>query len=423
MPTWPSPRSERLGTPNPPAIRFARGTSFGASRFTHLLRPAKLLALLYGSDRCTRPPRAFTSRLSTARSPSTLLDMTTTATGLLCWQDSHPLEWQLASLHQNRTCGFPAYGLYGTFFVKGASRHLDGSRSPRSRPHLQPMTEQDEDEKHGRCFIELVAFEEKGGANAEDVARPDAEEDQHCHVENSVPECPDGGDDERPCGIEDCRAGKKEQPEVESQPEWGRWWGKHVAHGRVNEDRHCEHEAVVRHWHSGCCRSGGRGRFVRGVTDMHAVLVNGTWFADMLGHDLAGAVEAALVDLGLERRHTRDALIILDCHAVRGDGGGHALDPEYPAELLLDGLVVQRGQHAANVKSGCFHTSLLSLMSAGVAAFTWKRRRGPSGRAEAVSLRAKRTAITLLPRVFSSRTGSRQCAGRSSAAAQASCRR
>src|SRR5215470_536899 len=65
---------------------------------------------LYGSDRCARPPRAFTSRLPTDRSPSPLLDMTTTATGLLCWRDSHPLKWQLASLHQNRTCGFPAYG-------------------------------------------------------------------------------------------------------------------------------------------------------------------------------------------------------------------------------------------------------------------------------------------------------------------------
>src|SRR5215467_6077788 len=65
---------------------------------------------LYGSDRCARPPRAFTSRLPTDRSPSPLLDMTTTATGLLCWRDSHPLKWQLASLHQIRTCGFPAYG-------------------------------------------------------------------------------------------------------------------------------------------------------------------------------------------------------------------------------------------------------------------------------------------------------------------------
>jgi hypothetical protein len=73
---------------------------------------------LYGSDRYTRPPRAFTSRLPTDRSPSPLLDMTTTATGLLCWRGYHPLEWQLASLHQIRTCGFPAYGLYGAFFVK-----------------------------------------------------------------------------------------------------------------------------------------------------------------------------------------------------------------------------------------------------------------------------------------------------------------
>ncbi len=67
---------------------------------------------LYGSDRYTRPTRAFTSRLPAGRSPSPLLDMTTTATGLLCWRDSHPLEWQLASLHQIRTCSFPAYGSY-----------------------------------------------------------------------------------------------------------------------------------------------------------------------------------------------------------------------------------------------------------------------------------------------------------------------
>src|ERR1700687_5324043 len=64
-----------------PAIRFTRGKYFGASRFTHLLRPAKLLAPLYGSDRHARPSRAFTSRLPTDRLPSPLLDMTTTATG------------------------------------------------------------------------------------------------------------------------------------------------------------------------------------------------------------------------------------------------------------------------------------------------------------------------------------------------------
>src|SRR5262245_1839694 len=110
MPTWPSPRSERLGTPNDPAIRFARGPYFGASWFTHLLRPVRLLAPLYGSDWIAQPPGAFTSRLSTARSPSPLLDMTTTATGLLCWRDSHPLEWQLASLHQIRPGPIQALG-------------------------------------------------------------------------------------------------------------------------------------------------------------------------------------------------------------------------------------------------------------------------------------------------------------------------
>ena len=46
-----------------------------------------------------QPPGTFTSRLSTDWSPSPLLDITTTATGLFCWRDSHPLEWQLASLH------------------------------------------------------------------------------------------------------------------------------------------------------------------------------------------------------------------------------------------------------------------------------------------------------------------------------------
>src|SRR3954462_7971028 len=46
-----------------------------------------------------RPPGAFTSRLRAGRSPSPPLDMTTTATGLLCWRDFHPQEWQLASLH------------------------------------------------------------------------------------------------------------------------------------------------------------------------------------------------------------------------------------------------------------------------------------------------------------------------------------
>src|SRR3954451_7448571 len=100
MPTRPSPRSERLGTPNTPAIRFTRGPVFEAS----------LVRVCYGLSGCSppwtdrtkfpRPPGTFTSRLPAGRSPSPPLDMTTTATGLLCWRDFHPQEWQLASLHR-----------------------------------------------------------------------------------------------------------------------------------------------------------------------------------------------------------------------------------------------------------------------------------------------------------------------------------
>src|SRR3954452_15922352 len=102
MPTRPSPRSERLGTPKTPAIRFTRGPFFEASLVRHC----------YGLSGCSppwtdltefpQPPGAFTSRLPTGRSPFPPLDMTTTATGLLCWRDFHPQEWQLASLHQTR---------------------------------------------------------------------------------------------------------------------------------------------------------------------------------------------------------------------------------------------------------------------------------------------------------------------------------
>src|SRR5215204_3081061 len=103
MPTRPSPRSERLGTPKTPAIRFTRDPVFEASLVRHC----------YGLSGCSppwtdltefpQPPGAFTSRLPTGRSPFPSLDITTAATGLLCWRDFHPQEWQLASLHQIRS--------------------------------------------------------------------------------------------------------------------------------------------------------------------------------------------------------------------------------------------------------------------------------------------------------------------------------
>ena len=135
MSTWPSPSSEQLGTPDLPAIRFTRGPSFGAFWFTHLLRPVRLLALLYGSDRYARPPRAFTSRLPTDRSPSPLLGITTTATGLLCWRDFHPLEWQLASLHQNRAGPIRALGSHLGFLTAKRSWGQDEGCRPWGESH------------------------------------------------------------------------------------------------------------------------------------------------------------------------------------------------------------------------------------------------------------------------------------------------
>src|SRR3954466_4618307 len=97
MPTRPSPRSERLGTPNTPAIRFTRGSLFEAS----------LVRVCYGLSGCSPP---WTDRTKfpwptgdfyiqasggSVALPAAGYDYN--STGLLCWRDFHPQEWQLAS--------------------------------------------------------------------------------------------------------------------------------------------------------------------------------------------------------------------------------------------------------------------------------------------------------------------------------------
>src|SRR5258705_6164718 len=66
-----------------------------------------------------QPQKAFTSRLSTERSPLPSLDMTTTSIGLLCRRDFHPPEWQLASLHAPTEPGLPISPttLFGSWFT------------------------------------------------------------------------------------------------------------------------------------------------------------------------------------------------------------------------------------------------------------------------------------------------------------------
>ena len=76
--TWPSPGSEQLGTPIIPAIRFAQGTSFGASRFTYATACRFARPPVTDQTKSPRPQRTFTSRLPAGRSPFLPLDMTTT---------------------------------------------------------------------------------------------------------------------------------------------------------------------------------------------------------------------------------------------------------------------------------------------------------------------------------------------------------
>ena len=82
------------------AIRFTRGLIFRGFMVRISLRPTKLLAPLHGSDRALPSQRELLPP-GFQRDKCPLLDMTTTVTGLLCWRDFHPQEWQLASLHEN----------------------------------------------------------------------------------------------------------------------------------------------------------------------------------------------------------------------------------------------------------------------------------------------------------------------------------
>ncbi len=78
---WPSPEVERLGTPKKPHHPLQMGRTFAASPVRYSLQPAKLLATLADlTGYFSQPSVAFTSRLSTGRSPFPPLDITTVAT-------------------------------------------------------------------------------------------------------------------------------------------------------------------------------------------------------------------------------------------------------------------------------------------------------------------------------------------------------
>jgi hypothetical protein len=99
MPILPSPNDQRLGTPDTPAIRSARAVDFVAS----------LVRFCYGLPGCSPPctdqtgSPAFGDFYFQAFNGSVSLSVAgynyNSGWISFCWRDSHPLEWQLASLH------------------------------------------------------------------------------------------------------------------------------------------------------------------------------------------------------------------------------------------------------------------------------------------------------------------------------------
>src|SRR5262245_15195731 len=80
----------------------------------------------------TRLLGTVTSRLSTGRSPLPSLDITTASTGLLCWRDLHPQEWQLASLHPLNTDLYEAPRVKWIFRLQHSPHFLGVSTRRRS---------------------------------------------------------------------------------------------------------------------------------------------------------------------------------------------------------------------------------------------------------------------------------------------------
>src|SRR3954451_24976286 len=92
------------------------------------------------------PPGTFTSRLPTGRSPFPLLDMPTTATGLLCWRDFHPQEWQLASLHRIEPGRGPVH-LPGQQVVERGRQGVIAPQHLILEPDLEPTAAGDNGER------------------------------------------------------------------------------------------------------------------------------------------------------------------------------------------------------------------------------------------------------------------------------------
>src|SRR4051794_13899365 len=102
---------------------FHAGLVFRGFTGSHLLRPVRLLAPLDGSDRVSPATGGFYIQASGGSVTLPVAGYDYNSTGLLCWRDFHPQEWQLASLHPIPRAPWPITGAGG--------RSKRSSRPPR----------------------------------------------------------------------------------------------------------------------------------------------------------------------------------------------------------------------------------------------------------------------------------------------------
>src|SRR4051794_4684706 len=95
MPTWPSPRSERLGTPNIPAIRFTRGSLYEASPVRHCYGLSGCLLPLSGDLGDPHPRRRVLLAATPQRAPPQVSDVVAERpqASAVCW---HPMVGEVA---------------------------------------------------------------------------------------------------------------------------------------------------------------------------------------------------------------------------------------------------------------------------------------------------------------------------------------
>src|SRR5882762_5118481 len=132
---WPSPGSQRLGTPQCPIIRFRWDEPFAASLVRTSLRPVELLAPLADpTGYFSQPTGTFTPELSASRSPFSSSGITTVATEQVPPTGLSPAGTS-ASIAAHDPCPMiPALRGHGTCRRKSAARKKTWSSIPSGPP-------------------------------------------------------------------------------------------------------------------------------------------------------------------------------------------------------------------------------------------------------------------------------------------------